>query len=117
MSVVKYCRNPKITIEPFHYHWRGTQPDDAIKANELEDVIRAIKRHVDDLGDIRVTWDEGKECLFGQAEWEFGNYEYQDGVVWPLCCTEAQEEAILSNPEWMPTAEDIAEYAEEVRSR
>ncbi len=57
-----------------------------------EDIVKSIKRHVDDIESIRIEWDTTYLCTLCGREWD----NYENGL--PSCCDEAQDIFYAENP-------------------
>lgn len=74
--------NYRVVVMP-EEPWLSTDRNAATLRRTCEDLIRDIKRHVDDIQSITWKCDEKDVCSFCGREWE----EETDGS--PLCCNAA----------------------------
>jgi hypothetical protein len=79
MKITK-CENYRVLIFPDVRFTRLTEEQ------ECKRIESEIKRHVDDLGTIRIKWDVNSTCSFCGYEWEI------DCAGCPQCCNAAIEE-------------------------
>lgn len=72
----------RVEVTPSLWGRESEQQQEAL----CQGIAASIRRHVDDVGQVRVVWDSKQVCSFCGMEWE----EDEDGC--PVCCGGAQDE-------------------------
>jgi hypothetical protein len=85
MGKVVRKTNWRVVVEPddkySHSWWKDRHYEAA-----CEEILKQVKRHVDDAQHARIESDSVEACEFCSYEWE----TEEDGT--PVCCGKAQEE-------------------------
>jgi hypothetical protein len=85
MAKVIRSINWRVVIEPddrfCHNWWKASHYQEA-----CEEILKQVKRHVDDSQHARIESDTSEVCEFCNYEWETED----DGT--PVCCGKAMEE-------------------------
>lgn len=94
MVMVRECGNYRVEVTPRRLGDLGgvhmsdsmvTRTVDLDYRTRCRQIAEAIKRHVDNVADATVVWDERLACSFCGLDWE-------DPEDLPMCCGEAQDE-------------------------
>ena len=96
----KLKTNIRVEVIPKIYFWRKEGIEDK-KLNACNQILQEIKRHIDDVEEINIEYDEEEACSFCGYDWDEVEEKKCDG--WPkgmpLCCKEAQLEWVFNNLE------------------
>lgn len=70
--------------------------DDETEIMKLcQGIKKQIVRHIDDIDEVNIIWDEKEICEFCKGEWEV-NERLDNNNTWdlgePVCCQKAQKE-------------------------
>lgn len=103
MSHVKVIENVRLEVTPWYPSFRAADTEYQKKA--AEDIVKQIKRHIDDINDVSVVWDTRYVC-------EFCGYDLTDesarvsDLVPIECCDEEIVAWLERHPEHEATESD-----------
>jgi len=92
MKLIKKS-NPRIVVEP-KTHIFGITLSEETQKRDLREMQEQIKRHIDNVEDVRIEYDIDEVCSHCNLNWEVS--EDDDGIEFPkgtpVCCQNAIDE-------------------------